>query len=352
MLKVPEHQVAGHKAKDGILGPLVDDSGKFYKPLQNDSRGSTELAFYTSLSSHPAIPPSIRTFFPAFHGTKVVNASNGIGPHPHLVLEDLLSDFTKPSVIDIKIGSRTWYPQASEDYINKCLAKDRETSTASLGFRISGLKDAVSGWEPTRKFLQNLSAEGATLVLRRFVSSNDDVSEDPNCVFAKEVFGAVLERLLELKNWFEVQTAYHFYSCSVLVVYEKGEAKGKGLGTLVKLVDFAHVLDGNGVIDFNFLGGLCSLIKFVKDMLASLHHDFGNCICNTRLMLSFGKVAFMVFPFKANSQFMNLELINCMLVLPVSMLKLVFFLNPGAASVNRCMQRKTTRTVNGGYRRK
>ena len=36
---------------------------------------------------------------------------------------------------------------------------------------------------------------------------------------------------------------------------------------MVKLVDFAHVAEGNGVIDHNFLGGLCSLIKFISDIV-------------------------------------------------------------------------------------
>ncbi|CAJ1978186.1 unnamed protein product [Sphenostylis stenocarpa] len=266
MLKVPEHQVAGHKAKKGLLGPLVDDSGKFYKPLQNnDARGSTELSFYTTL----AVTPAIRRFFPDFYGTAVVPASDGSGPHPHLILEDLVSPYAKPSVMDVKIGSRTWNADDSEEYIAKCMKKDRETSSLPLGFRISGVKDSISSWEPSRTFLQKLSAEGVALLLRKFVSSFNAEDSDRDCDFAAEVFGSVLERLVELKAWFEVQTVYHFYSCSVLVVYEKEKGKAK---PVVKLVDFAHVVPGNGVIDHNFLGGLCSFINFLKDILQPLHH--------------------------------------------------------------------------------
>ncbi|XP_057449619.1 inositol polyphosphate multikinase beta-like [Lotus japonicus] len=263
-LSVPENQVAGHKAKEGVNGPLVDDSGKFYKPLQSDERGSNEVTFYTSFSSDPRIPHNIRSFFPIFHGTSVVNAAD------HLVLEDLLSAYSNPSVTDIKIGSRTWYPEASDDYINKCLQKDRESSSISLGFRISGLKSvgaSNSCWQPHKKFLQSLSAEDVKLVMRKFVSS-DGNADNPDCVFASEVFVPVLKQLLELKKWFEVQTIFHFYSCSVLVLYEK-EGK-KRAGAVVKLVDFAHVVDAKGAIDHNFLGGLCSLIKFVSDVLAGV----------------------------------------------------------------------------------
>ncbi|KAL9298426.1 hypothetical protein ACSQ67_024322 [Phaseolus vulgaris] len=243
MLKVPQHQVAGHMAKNGVLGPLVDDSGKFYKPLQNNDRGSTELSFYTSL----AVPPSISSFFPAFHGTAVVPASDGSGPHTHLILQDVVAPYTNPSVMDVKIGSRTWHLAHSEDYIAKCMKKDRDSSTNLPP-------------EPLRR--------GVSLILRKFVSSAAD-SDRSDCDFAAEVLGAVLERLVELKAWFEVQTLYHFYSCSVLVVYEKEKGKTK---PLVKLVDFAHVVSGNGVIDHNFLGGLCSFINFIRDILQPLPH--------------------------------------------------------------------------------
>lgn len=138
MLRVPEHQVAGHKAIDGVLGPLVDDSGKFYKPLQSDHRGSNEATFYKTLSSNPNIPDNIRSFFPVFHGIKEVEASDGSGLHPHLVLEDILAGYDNPCVMDVKIGSRTWYPEAAEEYVRKCLLKDRESSSIHLGFRISG----------------------------------------------------------------------------------------------------------------------------------------------------------------------------------------------------------------------
>ncbi|KAK4279114.1 hypothetical protein QN277_016868 [Acacia crassicarpa] len=279
MLKVPEHQVAGHQAVEGHLGPLVDDSGRFYKPLQSGKRGFQEVEFYESLYSDARIPDHIRRYFPIFYGTQEVNASDGSGLHPHLVLQDLTSCYKSPSVIDIKIGSRTWYPQASNDYIQKCMQKDLETSSLLLGFRISGLKAFVSEdygfWKPERKFLQNLPADDVKLVLKKFVSSNAPTNDgvQPDCLLASEVYGGssgILAQLLELKAWFEVQTIFHFYSCSVLIVFEKESVLNrKSSGAAVKLVDFAHVIEGAGVIDHNFLGGLCSLIKFISDIVAS-----------------------------------------------------------------------------------
>ncbi|KAL0319019.1 UNVERIFIED_CONTAM: Inositol polyphosphate multikinase beta [Sesamum angustifolium] len=108
MLKVPAHQVAGHRADGGKLGPLVDDSGRFYKPLQGDERGAREVAFYTSFSSDTKVPDHISRFFPKFYGTQLLEASDGSGMKPHVVLQDLTFSRVNPSVMDIKIGSRTW----------------------------------------------------------------------------------------------------------------------------------------------------------------------------------------------------------------------------------------------------
>ncbi|XAR50417.1 Inositol-polyphosphate multikinase [Bertholletia excelsa] len=279
MLRAPSHQVAGHQAADGMLGPLIDDLGRFYKPLQGDERGSNEVAFYKSFSSNLKIPAHIRKFFPIFYGTQVAEASDRSGLRPHLVLQDVTSGCINPSIMDIKIGSRTWPPLASEDYIEKCFKKDMETTSAQLGFRISGLKiygNEESGfWKPKRKYVQTLSAEDVRLVLKKFVSSNAfaDSDSDLDCDFASIVYrgsDGILAQLLELKVWFEDQTLFHFYSCSILMMFEKEVAlKGGKSGALVKLVDFAHVEEGEGVIDHNFLGGLCSLIKFISEILTA-----------------------------------------------------------------------------------
>ncbi|KAG5537339.1 hypothetical protein RHGRI_024701 [Rhododendron griersonianum] len=277
MLKVPAHQVAGHQAIDGKLGPLIDDSGRFYKPLQSDERGANEVAFYTSFFSNKKIPDHIRRFFPVFHGTQLVQASDGSGMCPHLVLQDLVSSHINPSIMDIKIGTRTWPPRASEDYIAKCLKKDRESTSTELGFRISGFQiygSKESGyWKPDKGYIRSFSAEDVRVILRKFVSSNAsaDSDSDPDCAFASTVYGGsngILAQLLELKAWFEDQTIFHFYTCSVLMMFEKEFAlKGRSSGAEVKLVDFAHVVEGRGVIDHNFLGGLCSFIKFVSEIL-------------------------------------------------------------------------------------
>ena len=66
--------------KDGRVGSLVDDSGRFYKPLQDGSRGDKEVHFYERLWADKSIPPSVQKFFPKFHGTIGIDAPDGSGP--------------------------------------------------------------------------------------------------------------------------------------------------------------------------------------------------------------------------------------------------------------------------------
>ncbi|KAJ3675439.1 hypothetical protein LUZ60_004481 [Juncus effusus] len=261
-LKPPEHQVAGHSIAAGQLGPLIDGSGHFYKPLDpTDARSFTELAFYSSFSSLPTIPDSISAFFPSFHGTQNLNGMN------HLVLDDLLSGYVSPCVIDVKIGARTWHMNDSEEYVEKCLKKDRDSTSVPLGFRISGLQvhHEHGLWKPNRNEVRKYTVSDTKRVLKQFVSSNPN-QINPDRSFAASILGGsngVLAQLKELKPWFENQTLFHFYSTSILISYEKGGKLGK-----IKLVDFAHVVEGEGIIDHNFLGGLCSLIKFLSDILS------------------------------------------------------------------------------------
>ena len=64
---------------EGRVGSLIDDSGRFYKPLQDGERGDKEVNFYNTFWSDPNVPPSIQKFFPKFHGTTKIETPNGGG---------------------------------------------------------------------------------------------------------------------------------------------------------------------------------------------------------------------------------------------------------------------------------
>ncbi|KAK4392693.1 Inositol polyphosphate multikinase alpha [Sesamum angolense] len=168
MLKVPGHQAVGLKTDGGKLRPRVDDSRRFYKPLQGDEQS---------------------------------------------------------------------------------------------GF-----------WKPKKTWIQSISTYEVRILLKKFVSSYT-LALKPDCVFESILYGGskgILSQLLELKAWFEDQTSYHFFACSIIMTFEKELAlEGKNPCPDIKLVDFTHVFEGRGIIDHNFLCGLCFLIKFISKILTT-----------------------------------------------------------------------------------
>ncbi|KAK1313167.1 Inositol polyphosphate multikinase alpha [Acorus calamus] len=149
-------------------------------------------------------------------------------------------------------NQKSIYLPSSDDFSRR---NRRSAALQPLLRRWFLLSDARSGRNPLSSvnllFFVRTTVGDIESVLQRFVSSSVDPSMD--CAFASVVYGGadgILARLLEMKVWFEEQTEYHFYSCSVLMGFEREAAeKGREGRVMMRLVDFAHVLDGRGVID-------------------------------------------------------------------------------------------------------
>jgi 1D-myo-inositol-tetrakisphosphate 5-kinase/inositol-polyphosphate multikinase len=271
-LKVADHQVAGHRFEDGRVGSLVDDSGRFYKPLQDGARGDKEVLFYNRFWSDTTVPPAIQKFFPKFYGTAEIDSTNTGVTVKHAIMENLSDGFQKPGIMDVKVGARTWYIEAGPKYVEKCKAKDKETTTEALGYRVSGMQvykaKNAEVWKAPRKWCKDLKPEDVPDALKRFVSSNPSAESGWDGAFAKNVYGATLTELQELKAWLEVQTSYHFYSASVLLVYEGEPTCPQTVS--VRLVDFAHVLYDRDTIDENTLSGLNAFMQRLTDIIESV----------------------------------------------------------------------------------
>lgn len=279
-LRPCQHQVAGHLFEAGKYGSLVDDFGCFYKPLQPGLRGARELAFYERAFCN-AQPKDrsggglkdrgdeesqwdwrdvLQKFVPRFSGTIV------FGGKKMLVLEDVGAVYSKPSVIDIKIGHRTWYNSADEGYIARARAKDRATTQAMLGFK-------VCGWQ-VYKHSKGIICRGSKSICKTLTEgdvekafldfSDNETGLGPQSVFGG-TFGAIAQ-LLELKTWFQHQQHFRFYSSSILILYEGSAACPEDLNLRVCMVDFAHTFAAEGKKDCNFLEGLTSLIECLRSL--------------------------------------------------------------------------------------
>ena len=132
-LPVYHMQVAGHKELSHEGGALlVPEPGKLAKPV---GRGyfAGEDRFYRALGSYPALAE----FCPRYFGTR------SFGGRDYVVLEDLTHGMARPLVVDIKVGTCTVAPDAPWTKRITHLAKDRATTTRSLGLRVVGCQTAM-----------------------------------------------------------------------------------------------------------------------------------------------------------------------------------------------------------------
>ncbi|KAK9811655.1 hypothetical protein WJX72_007711 [[Myrmecia] bisecta] len=312
-LRPCKHQVAGHLFEEGKAGSLVDDRGHFYKPLQMGPRGDREREFYEHImsavrneqdelmdteASHSGnlsddgseasvsgrtseddeehrqqhLPFSVRNAvllrsIPRFYRTVELDGRK------LLELEDVARRYRHPSIIDIKVGFRTWYPTADTRYIEKCKVKDHMTTQAALGFKICGMQVYRSCqrayWRASKRWCKQLPQEAVNKALVRF--ANNEAGLRPEDVYGGER-GAIAQ-LRQLEAWFQKQREMCFYSSSVLVIYEGDAETAEEANVTIRLVDFAHTFAAEGHKDSNFIAGTRALIKALTGVMKLDYHD-------------------------------------------------------------------------------
>mgnify|MGYP003386860484 CR=1 FL=1 len=108
------------------------------KPMIKPALFLRELALYEEMYSYKSIYlPTPKSFTPEYFGvTTVQSEKNGL--LPYMVLRNLSETYTRPCVMDIKMGQRTYEPTATQE------KKDREVKKCKyqeeMGFRITGFK--------------------------------------------------------------------------------------------------------------------------------------------------------------------------------------------------------------------
>ena len=137
-----ENQVAGHVFGQSIFGILRDCvTDDILKPLHSrDKRGRRELGFYKDIwdqkNDKDEAIVKLRNFIPDFHGVAK------IGSIDYLLLSNITSGFDRPSIMDVKIGIKTYDPEASQDKIQSEINK--YLWAEQIGFRILGMRVSSS----------------------------------------------------------------------------------------------------------------------------------------------------------------------------------------------------------------
>ena len=252
---------------------------------------------------------------------KIIN-NNTSEASCYMILDDLTHDFSKPCVLDIKMGLQTYEPDAHPSKIKR--EQKKYPMQNVFGFRIVGMKKFVYEHQPN-SFLEN----GKTPTTTNNTLKNDSVHHSPGETFCGEYqtldkyFGYSLDKkekllrafrkfflpstpyhttnscqdnkimmsptmikkimfqrqtmvsnllmtLLSIEKWFEDNNAFAFISSSLLVVYEGDMIVSTNTSKVTKprlhMIDFCHVRRQKGG-DPGYLHGINTLIELWKTIL-------------------------------------------------------------------------------------
>lgn len=247
---VGTRQVGGHWG-----GPvsMLFEGGLVKKPS-----GTQEIEFYKTAPQSPLIP--------TFHGTETKSvrvSETETKSVEYIVLSDITSKFSKPCVLDVKMGKNTWFAGCTESKKKHCEEIDQSTTSSIFGFKLTGMrtKDPVTGEDHDypRDVAWHMKTDVELLeVFREFFSCCPQNNIKSTVQFFCDRIVAAAELVkserLELR------------SSSLLFVYDADPCSGKT--PEVVMIDFAHTrrLD-IGCIDEGYIFGCNELSRILKLLL-------------------------------------------------------------------------------------
>lgn len=135
-----ENQVAGHRFGECFVGFVLlrhSVSKDVLKPII-DKRSERELQLYSDIfnadNDCDPIVVHLRQFVPKFNGIFTDEKSG----KSFLRLKDITIDFANPSILDVKIGPKTYDLEANEEKIKSEINK--YPFAQQIGFRILGMR--------------------------------------------------------------------------------------------------------------------------------------------------------------------------------------------------------------------
>ncbi|KAJ3072445.1 hypothetical protein HDU98_003570 [Podochytrium sp. JEL0797] len=267
-----EHQVAGHQ--DTLFHFQEPGNPQSLVAKRVTSTECIEAQFYTT--SH-AKTSRLTPFLPTLVGIQS-NLDPVSNTHETwIVMENVIGGLGLPSIMDVKVGTRLYGPDASDEKRERMIKAAKATTSGETGLRICGMKftssydhesrrltDVLGKGQIhnpitkdhehyTREYGRSLTVETLHLGIAEFFKHVE--KGEPRTA----LIGQFVSRLEELLEAVE-QTECRLYGASVLFGFD-------GDSVVVKVIDFAHSFycEGEGV-DASAVVGVRNLLLILREI--------------------------------------------------------------------------------------
>jgi 1D-myo-inositol-tetrakisphosphate 5-kinase/inositol-polyphosphate multikinase len=201
----------------------------------------------------------------------------GTNYNSHLLLHNLTTHFSIPCVLDLKIGTKTYEPDAPLE--KKLREKAKYPAQSEFGFRLVAMRiynpvDATADKDGyvyyPKSFGRTLESRDAVKKILRCFFGGIDLPKNVQ-VYRSGAIKKILHRLKLIRSWFRDNDTFTFTASSILLIYEGNTVMNEADGVqpdmaTAKMIDFGRVRRQQGG-DRGYLKGINTLIEIVEEIL-------------------------------------------------------------------------------------
>jgi hypothetical protein len=203
----------------------------------------------------------------------------GVKSNTYIILNNLTTHFSKPCVLDLKIGTETYEPDAMDEKRLREMNKYHPQQT-DFGFRMvamriydpSNIKAGKDGYVYyPKRFGRSLDTrESVKDALRTFLGGEylpKDIKKKRSSAIIR-----IVSKLKLIRGWFRDNDVLAFYGSSILIIYEGETDEKKEIDNVqldmgrAKMIDFGRVRRQPGG-DPGYRKGINTLITLLEEIL-------------------------------------------------------------------------------------
>ncbi|VDO37864.1 unnamed protein product [Onchocerca flexuosa] len=186
-----------------------------------------------------------------------------------LLLENTVSRFSRPSVMDLKMGTRQYGDDATDQKRQSQTNKCRETTSASIGIRLVGMqlyREEIGTYVYVNKYAgRQMSCEMLRETLAEYFINAGKIRST-----------ALLKKLTTLKKRLAEANGYRFFSSSLLIAFDGKKHDDTSID--LRMIDFAHSTCSTLVDDVRYIGPDDGYLLGLDFLISSLMDIVNRCL--------------------------------------------------------------------------